>query len=133
MKTRDHHVGLTELNITPLMDLVFVLLVIFIITTPQLMNHIEMVLPSNQTTPQTNKVEPLKLFISKQGAIQIGVKMFTLDELKTELLRQKNLNSSLSMVVRGADAIDYQTVVDVLEVISASGITQVGLNTNVKE
>lgn len=132
MKARDHRVGLSELNITPLMDLVFVLLVIFIITTPQLMNHIEMVLPSNQAAPKTNKMEPLKLFISKAGVIQIGAKNFTLEKLKSELLGLKNANPSLSIIVRGADSVDYQAVVDVLEVISAAGITQVGLNTNVK-
>jgi len=44
--SQSHHSTLNELNITPLLDLVFVLLVIFIITTPQMMNNLEMTLPS---------------------------------------------------------------------------------------
>ena len=49
---RAHHSTLAELNITPLLDLVFVLLVIFIITTPQLMNNLEMTLPSGKPPPK---------------------------------------------------------------------------------
>ena len=51
--SRSQHSSLTELNITPLLDLVFVLLVIFIITTPQMMNNLEMNLPSGTPPPQT--------------------------------------------------------------------------------
>ena len=50
--SRSHHSTLNELNITPLLDLVFVLLVIFIITTPQLMNNLEMNLPSGKPPPK---------------------------------------------------------------------------------
>jgi len=50
-----HHSTLNELNITPLLDLVFVLLVIFIITTPQMMNNLEMTLPSGKPPPKTDK------------------------------------------------------------------------------
>ncbi len=57
MKHRSAHshgqTTLAELNITPLLDLVFVLLVIFIITTPQMMNNLEMTLPSGKTTAET--------------------------------------------------------------------------------
>ena len=49
--SQSHHSTLNELNITPLLDLVFVLLVIFIITTPQMMNNLEMALPSGKPPP----------------------------------------------------------------------------------
>jgi len=53
--SHSHHSSLNELNITPLLDLVFVLLVIFIITTPQMMNNLEMTLPSGKPPPKTDK------------------------------------------------------------------------------
>lgn len=56
-----HHGTLAELNITPLLDLVFVLLVIFIITTPQMMNNLEMTLPSGKSPAQT-PINPLRAF-----------------------------------------------------------------------
>ena len=49
--SKSHHSTMSELNITPLLDLVFVLLVIFIITTPQMMNNLEMNLPSAKPPP----------------------------------------------------------------------------------
>ncbi len=57
---RAHHgVLLNELNITPLLDLVFVLLVIFIITTPQMMNNLEMTLPSSKPpAPKPDERKP---------------------------------------------------------------------------
>ena len=56
--SRNSHGTMNELNITPLLDLVFVLLVIFIITTPQLMNNLEMNLPSGKPPVQDNKPKP---------------------------------------------------------------------------
>ena len=53
--SQSHHSSLSELNITPLLDLVFVLLVIFIITTPQMMNNLEMTLPSGKPPPKPDK------------------------------------------------------------------------------
>ena len=52
------HSTMNELNITPLLDLVFVLLVIFIITTPQMVNNLEMTLPSGKPPPRTNEPKP---------------------------------------------------------------------------
>jgi biopolymer transport protein ExbD len=54
--TRRGHSTLNELNITPLLDLVFVLLVIFIITTPQMVNNLEMFLPSGKPPPPANRM-----------------------------------------------------------------------------
>ena len=56
--TRRGHHTLNELNITPLLDLVFVLLVIFIITTPQLVNNLEMFLPSGKPLPPADPNAP---------------------------------------------------------------------------
>ncbi len=56
--SHSHHSSLSELNITPLLDLVFVLLVIFIITTPQMMNNLEMSLPSAKPPPPQKRKNP---------------------------------------------------------------------------
>ena len=69
--TRRHHGTMTELNITPLLDLVFVLLVIFIITTPQMMNNLEINLPSGKPPVQKPKAEPTRIEINAQGQITL--------------------------------------------------------------
>ena len=65
--SHSHHGSLSELNITPLLDLVFVLLVIFIITTPQLMNNLEMNLPSPKPPPATQKPKFTRIAIDANG------------------------------------------------------------------
>ena len=69
--SRSQHSSLNELNITPLLDLVFVLLVIFIITTPQMMNNLEINLPSGKPSVQKPKVEPTRIEVSAQGQITL--------------------------------------------------------------
>ncbi len=69
--TKRGHGTMNELNITPLLDLVFVLLVIFIITTPQLMNNLEINLPSGKPPEQKPKVEPARIEVNAQGQITL--------------------------------------------------------------
>ena len=66
------HSTMSELNITPLLDLVFVLLVIFIITTPQLVNNLEMTLPSGKPPPQNNEPKP-KINRIRRGRHRPGI------------------------------------------------------------
>ena len=125
---RSHHTALAELNITPLLDLVFVLLVIFIITTPQLMNNLELALPSGKTD-SPKPAEPAHIRVVGRNQIQLDACSLTFAEFKTELARREAAQPDLSVIVEGADRADYQTVVDVLEVIQHLNITQVGLAT----
>jgi biopolymer transport protein ExbD len=119
-----------ELNITPLLDLVFVLLVIFIITTPQMMNNLEMTLPSGKPPPPS-KVEPKinKINVAANGQIKLNELNVTPVELKANLQAMKSSNPDLKVVVKGADEADYQKMVSVLDVLQQLDITKVGLAT----
>ena len=125
-----HHGTLAELNITPLLDLVFVLLVIFIITTPQLMNNLGMNLPSGKPPakqpkePKINRIE-----VNAQGVISLNNEVVTGLQLREKLKRLQADDSDLSVVVKGADEVDYQHMVNVLDVLQQLGITKVGLAT----
>jgi biopolymer transport protein ExbD len=122
---------MNELNITPLLDLVFVLLVIFIITTPQLMNSLEMNLPSGNPPPQTNEPKPKvnNLSVSPEGHIFLNGQEVSLSELKQILGQLKGSDPETGVVVRGAADVDYQRVISVLDVIQQLNITKVGLAT----
>jgi biopolymer transport protein ExbD len=131
--SRSHHSSLNELNITPLLDLVFVLLVIFIITTPQMMNNLEMNLPSGQTPPQTQKPKFQNIVVSTKGTF-LNDEMVTVAALKDKLkqLKADQFNADktdLSVVVKGADDVDYQNMVNVLDVLQQLDITKIGLAT----
>ena len=123
------HGTMTELNITPLLDLVFVLLVIFIITTPQLMNNLEINLPSGKPPDQKPKVEPTRIEISGQGQITLDRIPVTTVELKTKLAALKAADPELGVVVKGADDTDYQVMVSVLDTLRQLDITKMGMAT----
>ena len=127
--TRKSHGTMTELNITPLLDLVFVLLVIFIITTPQLMNNLEINLPSGKPPEQKPKVEPTHIAISAQGQITLDNTPVTPPQLKEKLAALKSADPDLGVVVKGADETDYQIMVSVLDTLRQLDITKMGLAT----
>ena len=132
-QSKSHHSSLNELNITPLLDLVFVLLVIFIITTPQMMNNLEMHLPSGQTPPQTQKPKFTNIVVSTKGTF-LNDEIVTVAALKDKLqqLKVEQFNADktdLSVVVKGADDVDYQNMVNVLDVLQQLDITKIGLAT----
>src|SRR4029077_12921685 len=85
---RDSHGSLNELNITPLLDLVFVLLVIFIITTPQLTNSLEINLPSGKpppAKPDAPKPRINRIIVDDQGQAFLNREPFTIPALKEKL------------------------------------------------
>jgi biopolymer transport protein ExbD len=125
-----HHSTLNELNITPLLDLVFVLLVIFIITTPQMMNNLEMALPSPK--PPVTPSHPPKInriVVSDNGRVTLNDEFVEPVALREKLRLLKAANTDLSVVVKGADEVDYQHIVSVLDVLQQLDITKVGLAT----
>ena len=128
--SKDHHSSLNELNITPLLDLAFVLLVIFIITTPQLSNDLEMTLPSAKK-PKTQSKPPqiARIAVDIKGKVSMDDKPFELPALKQTLTGMYARDKETAVVVRGAGDTDYQYVVSVLDIIQQVGITKVGLAT----
>jgi biopolymer transport protein ExbD len=127
--TRRGHGTMTELNITPLLDLVFVLLVIFIITTPQLMNNLEINLPSGKPPDQKPKVEPTRIEVSGQGQILLDNQPVTTAQLKEKLTVLKATDPELGVVVKGADEAEYQVMVGVLDTLRQLDITKMGMAT----
>jgi biopolymer transport protein ExbD len=132
MKKTSHsqHSSLSELNITPLLDLVFVLLVIFIITTPQMMNNLEMTLPSGKPPPpQKEKPKLNHIVVDAKGQTYLNEAPVTVAGLKDKLQQLKAADPDLSVVVKGADEVDYQNMINVLDVLQQLDITKVGLAT----
>jgi len=125
------HSTMSELNITPLLDLVFVLLVIFIITTPQLVNNLEINLPSGKPPPADNKPKPKpgRIVVSAAGQITLNNEVMTVPQLKEKLRALKAANPDLGVVLKGSDEVDYQVMVDVMDTLRQLDITKMGLAT----
>jgi biopolymer transport protein ExbD len=130
--SRSSHSTLNELNITPLLDLVFVLLVIFIISTPQLLNNLEMSLPTGEPPPPDPNApvpEITQIEVAADGQTYLNRSPVTVDQLRQSLLRLKSVDPDPPVVVKGADAVDYQHMINVLDTLQQLDITKIGLAT----
>jgi biopolymer transport protein ExbD len=130
--SRRGHSTLNELNITPLLDLVFVLLVIFIITTPQMVNSLEMALPSGKPPPANpNAPKPRinRIVIAEKGQVFLNDAAVPDGQLMDRLRSLKAADPDPKIVVKGADNVDYQSMIKVLDALQQLDITKIGLAT----
>ena len=122
---------LSELNVTPLLDLAFVLLIIFMITTPLMENKTDLVLPTGD--PSKNAVDPesvLTISIDKNEALQLAGAAVTIEELVAELTARKAEKADLAVVVRSHKELPVQKLIDVLDAVKRAAISKVGVVTN---
>ena len=127
-----HHGSLSELNITPLLDLVFVLLVIFIITTPQMMNNLDINLPNGKKPPPDQKKPKFaSIVVDANGNITLDNHLVTIGQLKSELKARQDASADpdIPVVVNGDDNVNYQSMISVIDVIKQLNITKMGLAT----
>ncbi|HEY3762968.1 MAG TPA: biopolymer transporter ExbD [Verrucomicrobiae bacterium] len=126
-----HHSTMNELNITPLLDLVFVLLVIFIITTPQMMNNLEINLPSGKTPPQKEKPRINNIGVDAGGQITLNNQIVTIAQLKENLqqIQASSADPDINVVVSGDDNVNYQSMISVIDVLQQLNISKMGLAT----
>src|SRR5580704_4092620 len=130
--SRRGHSTLNELNITPLLDLVFVLLVIFIITTPQMVNSLEMALPSGKpppANPNLPKPKINRIVVDADGKVFLNDAIIPDGQLKESLRSLKASDPDPKIVVKGADNVDYQSMIKVLDALQQLEITKIGLAT----
>ncbi|MBI1839685.1 MAG: biopolymer transporter ExbD [Verrucomicrobia bacterium] len=134
---RDGHGTLAELNITPLLDLVFVLLVIFIISTPQLVNELELNLPTadKKDAPKSAPPKLTRIIVQPDGSFNLDGAVFTLESLRPKLEEVKAERRAESgepnVVIRGFGEAEYQRVIDLLDLLQQLEITKIGLATDV--
>ena len=124
-----HH-ELSELNITPLLDLAFVLLVIFILTTAPPVTDMDIALPSAaNVNPKDAARKAQYVSINNVGKIELNGVEMNEDKLLITLVEFRKSDPDLNVVLRADSAIDYQRVVNVLDVLIAANVAKVGLAT----
>ncbi len=123
-----HH-ALSELNITPLLDLAFVLLVIFILTTAPPVNDLDITLPTAGANPKDAARKAYYVSINNVGKISLNNVEMNPDELQRTLVEFRKQDADLNVVVRADSGIEFQKVVTVLDVLIAAKIAKFGLAT----
>jgi biopolymer transport protein ExbD len=120
---------ITDINVTPMLDLAYVLLIIFIILTTATVQGIKVNLPKASTTPSLAKPQTKAVTITADGTIYLDTYPVSLQELESLLTQYKAVNPSLPVVIKADASIQYQLVVDVLDLMGRLQITQLGLVT----
>src|SRR5436305_731731 len=122
---------LSELNVTPLLDLAFVLLIIFMITTPLMENSVDLIIPSSDAAKHA--VDPgavQTVSINREGDIQFNSAPTTLPQLEADLTALKEAKPEVAVVVRSHKELSVQKLIDVMDVVQRAKITKVGVVTN---
>jgi biopolymer transport protein ExbD len=118
-----------ELNLTPLMDLAWNLLIVFIIMATATVQGISVNLPKASAAPGLAKAKTRAVTIAADGRIYLDTSVVTPEELEIKLRQAKAADPALPVVVKGDASIQYDRVIEVLDIIKRLEINQVGLVT----
>jgi biopolymer transport protein ExbD len=118
-----------DINITPMLDLAYVLLVIFILMCTASVQGMKVNLPKASQSPSLAKPKTQAITIDNKGSIHLNTTPVTLQELEQRLSAAKASMPDMPVVVKGDSLTQYQGVMDVLDVLGRLGISQVGLAT----
>jgi biopolymer transport protein ExbD len=121
---------LSEINITPLLDLAFVLLIIFMITTPLLENSVNLIIPSSSATNAPVKSGQVQtISIDRREAIRINDKQVTASDLAARLAELRRANPEVAIVIRPDRDLPVQKLIALMDALQRAGINKVGIAT----
>ena len=121
--------GFDEINVTPLLDLAWTLLVVFIIAVTASVQGIKVNLPKATNTPSLVKPRTKAITIRADGQVYLDAYPVTMAELETRLRQYKAVDPDFPVVIKGDDKIYYQSVIAILDLLQELEISQLGLVT----
>ena len=131
--SRRNFVPMSEINVTPFVDIMLVLLIIFMVAAPLLSVGIEVDLPNTQAKPlETEKERPLTLTMDGESNLFINEAKIEKSELRSKLLAIKKERESDEIYLRASKDIAYQNVAAILALVSNIGYSQISLVTDVE-
>jgi biopolymer transport protein ExbD len=121
---------LSEINITPLLDLAFVLLIIFMITTPLLENSVNLIIPSSgAANAPVNTAQVQTISIDGLEAIKINDKQVAANDLVARLEELKRANPDVAIVIRPDRDLPVQKLIALMDALQRAQISKVGIAT----
>lgn len=121
---------MSEINMTPLVDVMLVLVVIFIITAPLLASSIQLDLPKAEASPVGAAPKFVTVAVDKSGQTFLDDQALTLTELATRLAQTARLNPDLEVQLRADTAVPYGRIVDVMGTAQKAGLNRIGFVTD---
>ncbi len=120
----------SEINITPMVDVMLVLLIIFMVAAPMMTTGVSVDLPKASSSPVSGQDEPLSITVTASGKIYIQKTPVTLKELQPKLIAIVGQKKDTRIFVRGDKNIDYGKMMQVVGEINAAGFSKVALITD---
>jgi biopolymer transport protein TolR len=124
---RGRYRPMSEINVTPLVDVMLVLLVVFMVTAPLLTVGVSVDLPQTQAPPINEPKEPLVITLNREGVIFVQESSIETDALVPKLQAITGANPDAVIYVRGDKAINYGRVLEVMSLVSSAGFRKVSL------
>jgi biopolymer transport protein TolR len=124
---------MSEINVTPLVDVMLVLLIIFMVTSPMMVAGVNVDLPQTSAAPLAGQDEPLTISIDKKGIVYILETPVERENLGAKLSAITKAKMDTRIFVRGDKSVSYGDIVDVVSEITMAGFTKVALITQVKQ
>ena len=122
---------MSEINVTPFVDVMLVLLIVFMVTAPLLTVGVPVDLPKTRAQALSQDREPLSVTVRKNGRIYLQNSVVPEDDLVPKLTAIATNGYDQRIFVRGDKSVDYGRVMEVMALISAAGFTHIGLVTDV--
>jgi biopolymer transport protein ExbD/biopolymer transport protein TolR len=120
---------MSEINVTPLVDVMLVLLVAFIVTVPVMTNAIHVNLPKTAPTKPAEQIKPVTISVNAEGKAYIDQHAVELPALETELKQRQAANPEQVYHLSSDEAVKYGSVAKVMAVIERAGITKLAVLT----
>ena len=124
--------SISEINVTPFVDVMLVLLIIFMVTAPLLTAGINFNLPESTSILKNEKNDPVTVTINSKGEIFLQKKKFSANGLIKKLKALKSQNKDLKIYIKGDKKLNYGKIMDLMSFINKSGFKKVALVTKLK-
>ena len=128
--TQEDDSVLSEINITPLVDVMLVLLVAFVITIPALTNAVHVNLPKTVQTTPSDEQKAVTVTVNQEGKIYLDNVEIAKDDFAKELIARKAANPNLSLHLRADERVPYGPVAKVMAAIEHAGVSRVSVLTD---
>ena len=122
----------SDINITPLVDVMLVLLIVFIVTAPLLTNSVKVNLPKAAPTQSTDQNKALVISVKPDGAIFLDKAPVNLENFEQEITQRKNANGKLALNLNADETVPYGTVAKLLASIERVGVEKLSVITSPK-
>ena len=124
--------SISEINVTPFVDVMLVLLIIFMVTAPLLTAGIKINLPESASVLKNEKNDPVTVSMNSKGEIYIQKKKISPNDLIKKLIALKGQNKDLKIYIKGDKDLNYGKIMDLMSFINKSGFKKVALVTKLK-